>query len=252
VEHAPASNGYFALRSHLLGAYRTRVLTGGELTNAGQLIYGHPDRFSLYGTPASQMEERGLRILGRTVIECTIDAYALAVAEIWPAPDPDAIVVDLFCGSGNFGHQLQRRLGGRAYASELDPRVYELTSGNFGIIGARVDLRHCDYRDMLGQVPAATDNDVYIVEPPWGPAFTADGLDLARTSPPVREILGDIRRSRHGRPCLVAIKTNDQIAGGSLDDAFREATYVRSATPPPTLPYGANMDFHVYRMDGGG
>ncbi|MFE9400050.1 hypothetical protein [Streptomyces flavidovirens] len=80
------------------------------------------------------------------------------------------------------------------------------------------------------------------------PAFTAAGLDLTRTSPPVPEILDDIHRSRDGLPCYIAIKTNDQIAYDSLNRSFTNATHLRTITPKPPLPYGANMDFHLYRL----
>jgi predicted RNA methylase len=247
-----ASDSYFELRSQLLGPYRMNVLTPAELANAGRLIYGDADRFSLYGIPAGRMEERGVRVLGRTVIECAIDAYivpvALAVADLWSVSDPDAVVFDLFCGSGNVGYQLQRQLGCRAYASELDPRVYEVARSNFDHLGAAVRLEQCDYRDLIGAVSGTSDNDVYVLEPPWGPAFTAEGLNLTRTSPPIREILRDIAKSRHDRPCLVVIKTNDQLVGDCLADSFRGATRLRSVTPAPTLPFGANMDFHIYRV----
>ncbi|UPZ26405.1 methyltransferase domain-containing protein [Streptomyces sp. LRE541] len=245
---------YFAFRDTLLGAARTKVLGGAELCEVGRLIYGSPQGLSLYGVAAPDMEARGLRLLGRTTIECSVDAYvapvADAVAELHAAlaPAEDAMVVDLFCGSGNFGYHLGTRLGRRVYACELDPAVYEATRNNLDRLGLDIELHLLDYRDLLGKLPPCSPHDTYIVEPPWGPAFTADGLDLTRTSPPVPEILQDILRSRDGEPCLVAIKTNDQIANDSLATAFSSAVHLRTITPKATLPYGANMDFHLYRL----
>ncbi|MFD9339806.1 hypothetical protein ACFWBF_36320 [Streptomyces sp. NPDC060028] len=249
---------YFAFRDRLLGDLRTTVLTGEQLCEAGELIYGRPEGLSLYGIPALDMADRGIRLLGRTVIECSVDAYTVPVAEELArlqagtrpqGPDAyDPMAVDLFCGSGNFGHHLGRHLGCPVHAAELDPDVYESTAGNLDRIGSPISLHLIDYRDLLGKLPARSTHDTYVVEPPWGPAFTADGLDLTRTSPPVSEILDDIRRSRNGLPCHIAIKTNDQIAHDSLTRAFTGARHLRSITPAPFLPYGANMDFHLYRL----
>ncbi|MFJ3961778.1 class I SAM-dependent methyltransferase [Streptomyces sp. NPDC090036] len=252
---------YFALRDRLLGELRTTVLSGEQLCEAGQLIYGRPDGLSLYGIPAPDMAAKGIALLGRTTIECSVDSYTAPVADALArlqagtqteGPDADTpMVVDLFCGSGNFGYRLGRRLLRPVHAAELDPDVYETTANNLDRIGSAISLHLVDYRDLLGKLPPRSSHDTYVVEPPWGPAFTADGLDLTRTSPPVPEILDDIRRSRNGLPCYIAIKTNDQIAHDSLDRSFAGWLHLQSITPAAALPYGANMDFHLYRLGPG-
>ncbi len=200
------------------------------------------------------MGKVGIRLLGRTAIECCVDDYPIAVADALaemhaaaPQGEEAPLVVDLFCGSGNFSHHLGARLGITVDAAELDTAVHAATSHNLARIGAATRLYCGDYRDLLGKLPARSTCDTYFVEPPWGPAFTA-GLDLTRTSPPVPDILDDIRRFRDGLPCLVAIKTNDQIVHDSLERSFAGARHVRSITPPPVLPYGANVDFHLYEL----
>jgi hypothetical protein len=238
-----------------LGDLRTTVLSGEQLCEAGRLIYGSPGGLSLYGLPAPRMEGAGIRLLGRTTIECCVDAYAVAVADALaahhttlPGDGEQPLLVDLFCGSGNFSLPFAQRLGTTVQAAELDPCVYEATRHNLATAGAATVVHQVDYRDLLGKLPSRSVRDTYFVEPPWGPAFTPEGLDLTRTSPPVPEILDDIRRSRTGHPCLVAIKTNDQIAHDSLNRSFAGARHLRSITPRPTLPFGANMDFHLYRL----
>ncbi|MGW0917190.1 class I SAM-dependent methyltransferase [Streptomyces sp. NPDC002784] len=243
---------YFAFRDELLGPLRAVVLTGQQLCEAGRLLYGRPEGLSLYGIPAPEMELQGIQLLGRTAIEAVTDSHAAAVAsataEVCP-PGGNAMVVDLFCGSGNFALHLGRRLGRPVYASEIDPGVYRTTRNNLHKIGdSTLELNPLDYRALLAKLPSRSDHDIYAVEPPWGPAFTAAGLDLARTGPPVREIIEDIHRSRNGRPCLIAIKTNDQIAHDSLTRCFTDAQHLRSLTPSPTLPPGANMNYHIYRL----
>src|SRR5579875_465940 len=80
-------NDYFEFRAELLGPSRNRVLAGRELINAGTLIYGRPDGLALYGVPAPLMAARGLRLLGRTVIECSVDAYVENFAETIASPE---------------------------------------------------------------------------------------------------------------------------------------------------------------------
>ncbi|MYW05760.1 hypothetical protein [Streptomyces sp. SID3343] len=256
---APAFDheAYFRFRDDLLGPSRNRILTAAELCEAGRLIYGDPNGLSLYGIPAPEMEAKGIRLLGRTTIECCVDAHATAVAQAVAEvqaglpPVEDAMIVDLFCGSGNFGHHLGERLGYPVYASELDPVVHAATRNNLDRIGSTIDLHLADYRDLIARLPPIGPHDTYAIEPPWGSAFTADGLDLTRTTPPVPEILADIRRARAGHPCLVAIKTNDKIAHDSLETSFHDATHVRTVPAHRTLPWGANMEVHVYRLDVG-
>lgn len=205
-------------------------------------------------TTLPEMEAKGIRLLGRTTIECSVDAHAAAVADAVARvhaalpPVEDAMLVDLFCGSGNLGHHLGERLGYPVYASELDPGVHAATRHNLDRVGSTIDLHRADYRDLIARLPPIGPNDTYAIEPPWGSAFGTAGLDLTRTTPPVPEILADIRRARAGRPCLVAIKTNDKIAHDSLDTAFHDATHLRTVRTADTLPHGANMRFHIYRL----
>ncbi|WP_171164259.1 hypothetical protein [Streptomyces sp. I05A-00742] len=250
--HAP----YFALRDRLLGDLRTTVLTGEQLCEAGRLVHGRPEGLSLYGIPATEMQSEGIRLLGRTAVECCADAHAAEVADVLaalhafsPPGGEDPLLVDLFCGSGNFSHHLGVRLGITVDAAELDPAVHAATSHNLGRVGADVRLHLGDYRDLLGRLPARSMRDTYFIDPPW-PASTPAGLDLTRTSPPVPDILDDIRRSRDGLPCLIAIKASDRIAHDSLRLAFAKSHRLRSITPPPTLPHGANLAFHLYELHG--
>ncbi|GAA2460313.1 hypothetical protein [Streptomyces macrosporus] len=251
----PDRAALFALRNRLLGPLRNRFLTTDQLCEAGRLMCGRPEGLSLYGIPAPEMEARGLRILGRTAVECTKDPHpatvAGAIAEIeatTPEADGEAMVVDLFCGSGNFGHHLGRRLRRPVYASELDPIVHEAGRRNLDRVGSAVDLRLADYRDLLDALPARSERDVYIVEPSWGPAFTPDGLDLTRTSPPVPEIIENIRRSRDCVPCLVVIETSDRVVHGSLEFSFGNAIHLRTLVPEPFPPHRTGSHFHLYRL----
>jgi hypothetical protein len=246
---------YFAFRDRLLGPLRNRFLTPDQLCEAGRLMCGRPEDLSLYGVPAPEMEARGIRILGRTAVECTKDPHPAAVAAViaeietaTPGTGGEAMVVDLFCGSGNFGHHLGRCLKRPVYASELDPVVHAACRRNLDRVGSTVDLRLADYRDLLGVLPARSERDVYLVEPSWGPAFTPEGLDLTRTSPPVPEIVRDIQRSRDYAPCLVVVETGDRVVHGSLECSFRNAVHLRTFAPEPFPPHRTGSRFRFYRL----
>lgn len=244
---------YIALRARLTGPLRDVPLSGEQLCEVARVIYGHPDGFSLYGLTAPALAAAGVRLLGRMPIQCCVDAFSVPVAEAVAALLPAGqkpLIADLFCGSGNFSLPLSRLLDLPACAAELDPLVHEITRANLGLVGAATRLHLADFRDLLHDLPARSSWDVYFVEPPWGPAASApDGLDLTRTSPPVPEILDAVRRSRDGRPCLVVIKTKDRIARDSLATSFAGARHLRTIARPPTLPYGSNRRFHIYRLD---
>lgn len=250
---------YYDLCQRLMGPWRTRMLTGAELCEVGQVIYGRPESFSLYGVGAPGMEAAGIRVLGRTAAECCVDAMSLTVAQTvaelrGPPPDDPAdepLVAELFCGSGNLGAHLGRVLGLPVHAAELDPLVHSATSHNLRRTGTPTRLRLIDYRDLLPSLSAHHPHDTYIVEPPWGPAITPAGLDLLATSPPVPAILADILRSRGHRPCLVAIKTIDRILHDSLNVAFTGARHLRTITGEQPFPDGTRMQFHFYRLGPG-
>ncbi|MEU7047783.1 hypothetical protein [Streptomyces eurythermus] len=43
---------------------------------------------------------------------------------------------------------------------------------------------------------------------------------------------------------------HDQIAHDPLARSFTGARHLATVTPEPSLPYGANMDFHLYELTG--
>ncbi|MFJ8623730.1 class I SAM-dependent methyltransferase [Kitasatospora sp. NPDC093550] len=269
---------YFDLRTRLLGPLRNQPLTSDQLCEVGRILSGSPDGLSLYDVPAPRMVDRGIRLLGRTALECVKDPHpalvATALTEVLaeigtdartdgltdartdrPATGHRPLIADLFCGSGNLGHQLGRalgpRFGHRVHATELDPLVHDFTRHNLALIGSPVRLRHADYRELLTTSTAPhgrSRQDVYLVEPPWDAGFTATGLDLTRTTPPVPDILDDIRRSRGDHPCVVVLKTSDLIAHDTLAAALRGATLLRTVCPRPVRPRGMNARFHLYRV----
>ena len=158
-------NQYFAFRDHMLGEHRILPATTEQFCMAGELVYGNASTFSLYGIPAPQLVTRNFIILGRTVIECSIDEYSDAVALrlreiISPEEhvgDSQGMIVDLFCGSGNIGYRLGYHLHRPVFASDCDPLVYQATQHNMAELRKWSDVRFSltltDYHTLLTRCP---------------------------------------------------------------------------------------------------
>src|SRR5215813_15306163 len=102
----------------LMGAKRNAVLELQEVERYGIDSYGDADWVSIYGLPPGEWYARGVRVLGRTAVECTRDRLAdaiaqdvAAVARTAPAP-AGTLIVDPFAGSGNTLFWLRQHLPG--------------------------------------------------------------------------------------------------------------------------------------------
>src|SRR5262249_14440282 len=58
-------------RWFLLGEKRNELLTLREVQQYGRDTFGDPDHVSIYGLKPHEWYARGVRILGRTAVECT-------------------------------------------------------------------------------------------------------------------------------------------------------------------------------------
>ena len=58
----------------LHGSKRNEVLTLGEVQQYGIDSFADPDYISLYGMTPTEWYARGIRLLGRTAVECTSDS----------------------------------------------------------------------------------------------------------------------------------------------------------------------------------
>ena len=63
----------------LLGPKRNDVLELWEVQRYGSDNYGDADYVSIYGLPPAAWHEKGIRLLGRTAVECTRDQLADAI-----------------------------------------------------------------------------------------------------------------------------------------------------------------------------
>src|SRR5262245_34267926 len=100
----------------LLGAKRNAALELAEIQAYGRDSYGNADYVSIYGMAPTEWYAKGIRLLGRTAVECTRDELAdrmgrdvAAVAANLVSPERP-ILIDPFAGSGNTLYWLARHL----------------------------------------------------------------------------------------------------------------------------------------------
>lgn len=95
----------------LHGEKRNAVLDLPEIHRFGIDSYGDANYVSIYGLQPAQWHACGIRLLGRTAVECTRDELASAIGRDVAALTLDsahALIVDPFAGSGNTLYWLLR------------------------------------------------------------------------------------------------------------------------------------------------
>jgi hypothetical protein len=208
----------------LLGPKRNDVLTLPEVLRYGADSFGDPDYLRLYGMTPAQWYARGVRLLGRTAVECTRDDLARAigrdVAAVAAADGSrDVTVVDPFAGSGNTIYWILRHVPrSTGLAFELDPQVYALSRHNLAGLDRPVTLAAGDYQELLDDFPVPPDDLVVVfVAPPWGTALDeVTGLDLLRTSPPVTDVVATLGRRYAGHRMIYAVQVYAALEPDSL------------------------------------
>ncbi len=206
----------------LHGAKRNAILTLAEVQQYGIDSFGDTDYVRLYGMVPAAWYARGIRILGRTAVECTRDALAdrmgrdiAAAAAMLPSP----VVIDPFSGSCNTLHWILRHVPqADGIACELDAQVHALTRGNLERLELKIELIHEDYEVLLAnrQLPPGRGLIVFVA-PPWGNALDESaGLDLRGTMPPVAGIIGQFTSRYADRPLLFATQVYEKVDAGSL------------------------------------
>ena len=104
------------------------------------------DYVSLYGMPPGGWHASGVRLLGRTAVECTRDVLAAAIGRdvagvASSCPFGGGILaLGPFAGSCNTLHWILRHLpAARAVGIELDPVVFDLTARNLATLGLPIE-----------------------------------------------------------------------------------------------------------------
>lgn len=215
----------------LHGRKRNEVLTLGEVQRYGTDSFSDPNYIRLYGMTPPEWYGRGIRLLGRTAVECTRDQLAdrigrdvAAVAAALPA-QTHCLVLDPFAGSCNTLYWILRHVPrSRGIAFELDAQVYDLTRRNISGLDRPIELRHGDWVSLLdGYDPPQDDVIAVFVAPPWGTALDeVEGLDLRRTKPSITEIITRIGRVNPNHRVLFAIQLYETVDIDSLSDLRSE------------------------------
>jgi len=211
----------------LHGPKRNEVLSLREVQKYGTDSFGDQDYVKVYGLTPPQWYARGVRMLGRTAVECTRDELGdrigrdiAAVAARRPSPRK-CTVIDPFAGSCNtLFWALHHLPNSQGVAFELDPQVYELTAGNVASLQTPIKLHFGDYRSLLPELDVPPDNDIIaFLAPPWGKALDETrGLDLRGTIPPIAEIIRFMDRIFPTRRLLFAVQVYEKIDPASLAD----------------------------------
>ena len=209
----------------LFGAKRETVLELWEVQRYGIDSYGDADYVSIYGLRPSEWHARGVRMLGRTAVECTRDRLADAIGQdvagiAATCPDADRpFVVDPFAGSCNTLYWLLRRLAGaRGVGFESDAQIFRLTQQNIAALDLSIGFQNIDYLSGLERVIVAP-NDLLVafIAPPWGDALEGtSGLDLRRTRPPVTEVVDILLQKFSHNRTLFTIQVVELVVPISL------------------------------------
>jgi hypothetical protein len=206
----------------LHGEKRNAVLELPEIHRYGIDSYGDADYVSIYGLQPAQWYARGIRLLGRTAVECTRDVLGSAIAQdvaAVAANSAQAIVVDPFAGSGNTLYWLLRNLpGAQGLGFELDAGVFQLTRKNLSLLALPIEVLNLDYVAGFSKIRAAPGGLLVVfIAPPWGHALDpVRGLDLRRTEPPVTRIVDHLRQDFAQCRLLCAIQSYETIEPESL------------------------------------
>lgn len=211
----------------LLGAKRDSVLDLAEVQAYGRDSYGNPDYVCIYGLRPAEWYAKGIRLLGRTAVECTRDELAdrigrdaASVAASWVSGQRP-FLIDPFAGSGNTLYWLARHLSvAHGVGFELDPGVFALTQKNLAALALPIDVLNVDYRSALSRAsPAAGQLVVAFIAPPWGEALDpVSGLDLRRTYPPIPDITEYLSTHFAKSPLLFVIQVHESVNKVSLDE----------------------------------
>jgi hypothetical protein len=210
----------------LHGSKRNEVLSLAEIEQYGLDSFADADYISIYGMPPREWYRHGIRLLGRTAVECTRDALGdrigRDIASVAPAmPSDRFVVIDPFAGSCNTLFWILRHLrSSESIAFESDSQVFELTHRNLVAIDQRIELVHGDYVRLLEERRVPEERGIVVfVAPPWGTALDeVEGLDLCHTTPPISEVIEQIARQFPKHKILFATQVYEKVSAPSLTE----------------------------------
>ena len=213
-------------RSLLLhGSKRNEVLSLAEIEQYGLDSFADPKYVSIYGMKPPEWYGRGIRLLGRTAVECTRDPLADRIGRDISSvarhmPSEHLVVIDPFAGSCNTLFWILQHLpNSEGIAFESDPQVFERTRRNLEILAQKIEFLKGDYAPLLTKCRVPEGGGIIaFVAPPWGTALDdMQGLDLCRTTPPVGEIIGELVQRFSKNKTLFAVQVYEKVSSPSLN-----------------------------------
>jgi hypothetical protein len=209
----------------LHGCKHNDVLSLSEIEQYGLDSFCDTDYVSIYGMPPREWYGCGIRLLGRTAVECTrdplVDCIGRDVASVARRMASEhLVVIDPFAGSCNTLFWILRHLpNSEGIAFESDPLVFDLTHRNLAMLGLRIELLKGDYARLLDRCRVPEDLGVVaFIAPPWGSALDeVQGLDLNRTTPPMGEIIEQVVRRFSEQKMLFAVQVYEKVSAPSLN-----------------------------------
>jgi 16S rRNA G966 N2-methylase RsmD len=228
AEQASARPAIYDRQLLLSGVKRNALLELWEVQRYGIDSYQDADYVAVYDMRPVEWYAKGVRLLGRTAVECTRDALGDAIGKdvatvtAMSPYGPGPLIVDLFAGSGNTLHWLARHIqGATALGFESDAGVFKLTHQNLDALALPIRILNTDYRSGVADVSAAGDQLlIAFIAPPWGDALDKTrGLDLRRTNPPISEIVNFLFDTFIQNRLLCAIQVYEKVDAASLAEA---------------------------------
>ena len=165
----------------------------------------------------------GIRLLGRTAVECTRDVLADRIARDIASfarcmSSDRLVVIDPFAGSCNTLFWILRHLPrSKGIAFESDKQVFELTLRNLAALSNAIELVYGDWAGLLAECRAENRGVIVFIAPPWGTALDEEeGLDLCRTTPPIAKTVGEVVQRFLKNQILIAIQVYEKVSAPSL------------------------------------
>ena len=220
-EQSPVYDRAFLLH----GCKRNEVLSFAEIEQYGLDSFADPDYVSIYGMPPREWYHHGVRLVGRTAVECTRDALGDRIGRDVASiarrmPSSELVVIDPFAGSCNTLFWILRHLpNSEGVAFESDPQVFKLTHNNLAALHQKIEFIRGDYVRLLGECRVQEDRGIVaFVAPPWGTALDeVQGLDLRCTTPPITEVIQQIAQRFPKHKMLFAVQVYEKVNAASLN-----------------------------------
>jgi len=173
----------------LHGPKRNEVLTLREVQQYGSDSFSDPDYIQLFGMTPTEWYARGIRLLGRTVVECTRDSLGdrigrdvASIAALLPL-QTQFVVIDPFAGSCNTLYWILRHVHRSAGIAASDRAVGEKLYRKVSAYQAQCPLRVQAVWKRFSSPKTARNRARWTSTRPSEPIFAVSGLESIRAQP---------------------------------------------------------------------